>query len=108
MVSPAAASKGLYSRPELSECSSPSAYVLYLLPTETFDKVVVHHAYRLQKGVADGRTDECEAALFQLLTQRIRYAGPGWNILERMPRILLGPAIGKSPEEGIEATDLRL
>src|SRR3954447_25768479 len=45
-----------------------------LLP-EAVRRVIIHHADRLHEGIADGRADELEAALEEILAQRVRLRG---------------------------------
>jgi hypothetical protein len=51
------------------------------LSAKAGDAVIVDHASGLHMSVADGRADELEAALAQVLTQRIRFRAGGGIIL---------------------------
>src|SRR5258706_3869916 len=67
--------------------------------------VVIRHPDRLHVGVADGRADELEAALEQVLAQRIGLGG--------LDRDLAAPehdrlAADEAPEVGVEAAELLL
>ena len=68
--------------------------------------MVVDHARRLHEGVADGRADEVEAALFQILAHGVRFGVCARHLLQRLPRVLLGLAADKLPDVGIKAAEL--
>jgi hypothetical protein len=44
---------------------------LHLAVSETVDEMVVHHPDRLHVGVDDGRSDEAETALLQILAESV-------------------------------------
>src|SRR3989441_9190389 len=72
---------------------------------EAVGTVIVNHADRLHVRIADGRADELEAALEQILAQRIG--------LRRLHRDLVAainprPAADEAPDVGVEAAELFL
>jgi hypothetical protein len=72
------------------------------------DEVVVHHPDRLHERVADGGTDEAEAAFFQVLAHRVRFGRGGGNLLHRAAAVLPGLAIDELPGVAVEAAELAL
>src|SRR5262245_1900434 len=48
---------------------------IQFLPAKTAHLMVVHHAHRLHEGVHDRGADELEAALLQVLGQRVGHFG---------------------------------
>src|SRR4029434_10402635 len=53
-----------------------------LLSAKAVDGVIIDHASGLHMGVADGRADELEAALTQILSQRVGFRAGGAGILD--------------------------
>jgi hypothetical protein len=59
----------------LNSCSKRnSPEPLNLSISKTADEVVVHHADRLHVRIHDGRTDEAESALLEILAERVGFA----------------------------------
>src|SRR3989442_12595840 len=78
---------------------------LRMSPAEAFRAMVVDHADRLHVGIADGRADELEAALREILAQRIG--------LHRLHRHLVAAvdqrlSFHKAPDISVEAAELLL
>src|SRR6476469_606330 len=67
--------------------------------------VVVDHADRLHISVADRAAHEIEAALPEVLAERIGERGPRRHLGRRAPGILQRPAVDEAPQIGIEAAE---
>src|SRR4051812_11824298 len=67
--------------------------------------MVVDHAHRLHIRVADGRADELEAPLEEVLAERVRLGGLGGH-----PIVAIDPrsSVDESPDISIEAAELLL
>ena len=68
--------------------------------------MIVDHADRLHEGIADGRADEVESALAQVLAHRGGLGRLGRNFLHRLPGVALRRAINESPEVFVEGAEL--
>src|SRR2546422_6175268 len=76
--------------------------VLHLAVTEAGDEVVVHHAHRLHERIADGRSDEAEAALRQGVAHRVGFTGARREVAEGAAAILFGSPAHEAPEKHAE------
>src|SRR2546422_11626284 len=76
--------------------------VLHLAVTEAGDEVVVHHAHRLHERIADGRSDEAEAALRQGVAHRVGFTGARREVAEGAAAILFGSPAHGAPEKHAE------
>ena len=76
-----------------------------LLSAKAVDGVIVDHAGGLHMGVADGRADELEAALVQILTQRIGFRAGGRIILQSAESVDHGRMINEAPDIGRKAAE---
>ncbi len=65
-------------------------------------RVVVDHAGSLHESVADGRSDESEAAAFQVLAHGVRFACARGYAPRGRPFVLLWPAADKLPDVTVE------
>src|SRR5258708_105010 len=81
---------------------------LHLAVSETVDQVIVHHPDRLHVGVDDGRADEAEPALLEILAERVGLRGSRWDFLGPFPAIQQWVTIDEAPAVGIEAPKLVL
>src|SRR5439155_1260318 len=64
---------------------------------ETGREVVVHHAGRLHVRVADGRSDELEAARLEVFAHRIRLRRRGGDLLQTAAAVDHGNAVDELP-----------
>src|SRR5215471_3877502 len=76
-----------------------------LLSAKAVDGVIVDHAGGLHMGVADGRADELEAALVQILTQRIGFRAGGRIILQSAESVDHGCMINEVLDIGRKAAE---
>ena len=81
-------------------------YAAQLLVAVAGHGVVVDHAGGLHQRVANCGADEAEAALRQILTQRVRFLGSRWDFA--FPGILLGFAVHETPNIRVEAAKFLL
>src|ERR1700694_4274622 len=70
--------------------------------------MVIHQSGGLHEGVADGRADEVEAALFQILAHRVRFRSARRNSLPQPPRVHSRFAPDKLPDVAVERAELLL
>src|SRR6185503_9643838 len=70
-------------------------------------EMVVDHAGRLHEGVADGRADEAEAALLQVLAHRVRFGGARRDVVALAP-VLDRLAADELPDVAVERAELLL
>ena len=70
--------------------------------------MVVDHAGRLHVGVDDGRADEAEASLLQVLANRLGERRRGGDLLQAPPRVLDRRAVDERPDVAGEAALLLL
>ena len=75
---------------------------------ETINGVIVRHAARLHKCVANGRAHELEAAFFQIFAQGVGLRCSGRNLLMCLPEILEWRAADELPQVVIETSELFL
>jgi hypothetical protein len=68
--------------------------------------MVVDHADSLHEGVADGRADEVEAELFEVLAHGVGFRGAGGELGHGSLAVLTGLPVHVAPEEGVEGTVL--
>src|ERR1700687_2494933 len=73
--------------------------------SEAINGVIIDHAHRLHKGVADGRPDELETSAQQISAQGIRLRRPRGNLLERSPLVHPRCATDKAPHVGIKTPE---
>src|ERR1700687_1565822 len=76
--------------------------------SETVDEVIVHHADRLHVRINDGRTNETEPPLFEILAKRVRFTGGSRNLQHRLPAVEFGSSIDEPPAIGIKTSQLFL
>ena len=79
-----------------------------LAPAKAVRQVIIYHAGRLHKGVADGAADELKPALAQIFAHGIRLRRSSGNLLQRRPGVLNRLAAHKLPDVGIERSELFL
>src|SRR5690242_1009176 len=70
--------------------------------------VVVHDADGLQVRVADRRAHEAEAALLEILAERVGQRGARRDLLERGPRVVHGFAVDETPQVAVERAEFLL
>src|SRR5436190_17492744 len=70
--------------------------------------MVVHHADRLHVRIHDGRTDEAESAVLEILAERVGFGGGRRNLPHRLPSIQTGPSIDEPPAISVETSELVL
>src|SRR5439155_27092631 len=75
---------------------------------EAIDDVIVHHTDGLHEGVADGRADEAEAALGQVLAHRVGLLRRRGDLLHRRKAIHDRLAADEGPDIGVESAELLL
>src|SRR5437899_4145411 len=75
---------------------------------ETLDRVVVDQPSSLHERVTDGRADEIEAALLQILAHRVRFRSARRNSLPQPPGVHSRFATDKLPDIAIERAELLL
>src|SRR5204863_4969495 len=71
-------------------------------------EVIVDHADRLHKGIADGRADEFEAALEEILAKGIGFGGLRRHLSRAVATIEHRSAADEAPDVRIEAAELPL
>src|ERR1051325_4729476 len=72
------------------------------------DEVVVDHSRRLHVRVTDRRADEGEAALLQILAERVGLGGAGGDFADALETIALWFAVDEAPDIAVEAAELLL
>jgi len=72
------------------------------------DKMVVDHACRLYKSVADSRANELEAALFEGFAHGIRFNRRGGNFFEAFPPVADWNSIDELPDVSVERAEFLL
>src|SRR5712671_226972 len=82
---------------------SSSVRVSYM--AEAASRMIVGHPDRLHVGIADGRADELEAALEQVLAERVRFRGADGNLVSLQHDRL---AADEAPDIGVEAAEFLL
>src|SRR5438445_12058006 len=75
---------------------------------KTAHKMIVDHAGGLHERVANRRADKPESALLQIFAQGIGLRRLGGHLFVRLPRILPGASVHKSPDVGIKRSELFL
>src|SRR6202521_2240165 len=76
--------------------------------SETIDEVIVHHADRLHVRINDGRTDEAESPLFEILAKRVRFTRGSWNLPHCLPPVEFGSSIDEPPAISVKTSQLSL
>ena len=74
----------------------------------TFPQVIIYHANRLHKGIADRRADERKATLLERTTHGIGFGGCGGELRQGLEPILNGLALNEGSDIAIEGTELVL
>src|SRR5688572_19743474 len=74
--------------------------------TETGCQVVVHHAHALHIRVHDGRADELETALLQILAERVRFLGRRADVAVLLVRVLDDLPADETPDVAVERAEL--
>src|SRR5476649_55116 len=95
-------------RPRGAEAVADSSLCLELRVTKASDQVVVDHAGGLHVGVADGRADELETAIEQVLAHRIGFGRARRHAFHAAPPVLFRFAADEAPDVAIERTELLL
>src|SRR5688500_6871548 len=90
----------------VSPVSLPLPQRLARLVPETSSYVIVHHPRRLHVRVDDGAADELEAALLEILAERIRFGRGRRDLLLLRPAILDRLAADERPQVLREAAVL--
>ncbi len=75
---------------------------------KTVEKVIVHHADRLHIRINDGRTDEAESPVLEILTQHVGFERGRRNLPHCLPPVELGSSIHETPAVGVKASELFL
>ena len=88
-----------------SAFSSTAMRAIKLCVARTSDEVIVDHACRLHKGVADRRTDEFESASQQIAAHGVGFSGARWYVSQRSPTILYRVAANEAPEISVETSE---
>ncbi len=70
--------------------------------------MIVDHSGSLHMRITDGRADEVEAALLQVLAKRIRLAARRRIVLQCSQRVHDWLTVDKTPDVGIESAELFL
>jgi hypothetical protein len=80
----------------------------HLAISEAIQQVIVHHPYRLHKGIADCRANEAEPALEQVFAHGARFVSFGFEVSYTVQGVLDRLAADKLPDVAIEAAELFL
>ena len=78
------------------------------LVPEARHQVVVHHADGLHVGVHDRAADELEAALLEILAERVGFFRGRGQLLHAVEAVLNRPAIDEAPDVFVERAELFL
>src|ERR1700682_2199980 len=76
--------------------------------SETLDEVIVHHADCLHVRINDGRTNEAESPLFEILAKRVRFSRGSWNLPHCLPPVEFGSSIDEPPAISVKTFQLFL
>src|SRR5215469_657668 len=75
---------------------------------EAGDEVIVDQSDGLHKRVADGGTDEVEAAMLEVFAHVVALCSAGRDLLERTERVDARPAADELPDVAVEGSELFL
>src|SRR6266404_1785041 len=89
-------------------CQSHGIQPPNLSISETVDEVIVHHANRLHVRIDDGRTNEAESPMFEVLAKRVRFTGGSRNLSHCLPPVLFGSSIDEPPAISVKTSELFL
>lgn len=70
--------------------------------------MIIDHTRRLHVGIADGRADKLESALFQISAHRVGFRGAGRVVFQRAYVVNDRMAVDKKPDILVEAAELLL
>src|SRR5580704_2629658 len=83
-----------------------------LCPTQsvakTIERMIVHHAGSLHKGVTDGRANEAEATALQIFAHRVGFRSSRRQAPGCSPIVFLGLAVNELPNVAVESSKLFL